>query len=141
MDDDRTRDLNTLTFDLSPGPHTRVGLLIDGKSFLEEWDLGRRFVPLSYDELAGPILALDDIYLQSEAVSIESLFLGSCSCGYTGCSAVFCDVRIEHGEMVWQNFGTNQPSSLPHVGPFRFDWDEVVTDLREKRNAHRDTLA
>jgi hypothetical protein len=140
MTNDQIEELNTLTFDFRPGTHTRVSLLIDGKNFLEEWDLGGRFISLSYHELAGPILALDDIYLQCETVSIECLYLGSCACGYTGCGAVFCDVKLAYGEMVWQNFGTNEPSSLPHIGPFRFDWDQVVKDLQKARDAHRTTL-
>lgn len=86
--------------------------------------------------MVEPILALDDIYLCCEKMSIKCFNLGSCYCGYTGCGAVFCDITIECGEMVWDNFGTNV-SSLPNIGPFRFDWDKVVEDLRKKRNIHR----
>ncbi len=139
MTDKQIEELNTLTFDFRPGPYTRVSPLIDGKNFLEEWDLRNRFVPLSDHELVEPILALDDIYYQCETMSFKCFYIGSCSCGYTGCSAVFCDIILEYGEMVWENFGTRE-SSLPHIGPFRFDWDQVVEDLRKARDDHRTTL-
>ncbi|MGB3623669.1 MAG: hypothetical protein WBA20_20160 [Ketobacter sp.] len=132
---------NSLNFDFTPGPHPHVSPLIDDKNFFEEWDLQGRFIPLTYHELAVPLLALDDIYLQCESILIECFYLGSCGCGFTGCGAVMCDIKLEYGEMVWENFRTSGPSSLPHIGPFIFNWDQVVENLRKARDAHKNTLS
>ncbi|WDI30577.1 hypothetical protein PUV54_11490 [Hyphococcus flavus] len=140
MIDKSDKSLNVLSFHLSPGPYTCASIFIDGKNFLEEFDLSGEYIPLSAYDLADPILALDDISLLCESAVLKCFNLASCRCGFTGCSAVVCDITLEFGEMIWSNFLTSGPEALPHIGPFRFDLEQVSTDLKAARKQHQSTL-
>ena len=137
MTDEQNEQVNTLTFEFRPERHTSVSPIIDGKNFLEEWDLGGIYRSLSSHELVDPILALDEIYSYCECVSMEYFNLASCTCGYTGCGSVGCDIKLEYGHMTWSNFRNSGGQAVPHIGPFTFDWDQVIEDLRRARDAHR----
>ena len=148
MTDEQNEVLNILTFDFSPKPHRLVSQfdcvipVIDGKNFLDEWNLGGSFIPLPYYALIEPILSLDNFYTQCDTISIERFCLFSCNCGYTDCDAVVCDIVLdEYGEMHWKNFGTKTGGALGNIGPFRFDWDQTLEALLSARDHLRTTLS
>jgi hypothetical protein len=89
--------------------------------------------------LEGPILALDEIRENCESVSIEFFKLGTRSVGLLEeFLDVGCDVEMLHySELTWSNFRDSRGRALPHIGPFRFDFDQVLKDLRQARDAYR----
>lgn len=135
-----SNECNVLTFHFSPGADSRITPFIDGKSLLTHWDLGGKFIALSQYELVDPILALDEICLKAETVRLDYFIVASCGCGFTGCGAVTCNVTLEFGEMVWEDFSSGSSSPSLPIGPFRFDWDQVVRDLRKAREAWQKTV-
>lgn len=94
-------------------------------------------MPLPYHELFTPLVALEYMETYSETLTAVGFYLGSCSCGFTACGGVSCTIEIEFGEMVWRDFENNS-ERLPHVGPFKFDFDRVMEEIRKIKRTNGD---
>jgi hypothetical protein len=135
MSRDLENNVSIMTFDFVGGRHARARIMIEGVDVLTMLNVGQAFVPLPHWDVAEPIRALDALGLQVDRVRLEYLAIASCSCGCTVCGSVGCDVTLGSGEMVWENFRTSAPARYPEVGPFRFDFEQVLSALKATHEA------
>ena len=56
-----------------------------------------------------------------------------CGCGEAGCGSILVDIRIDRGEVVWNDFRELRPGGdhkVGYVGPFRFGIGQYRAALR-----------
>ena len=124
----KVKYMNTLKVNFSSDARSKTILSVDGQSLLDHPLLKRSFLPLPAVSYFRKFNAIEELSFDAQSLCIECLIIGQSF--NPGDGELFCDVVVCYDEMIWKNFGDTSPHKYTDLGSFRFQIDQVMSDLK-----------